>query len=101
MSDIYAGDNGTVLEVTISDAAGAVNLTTATTIIAYFVKPGGTFEKTLAVTGATTGKCSVSLTSSNINVAGTYTFQVEVTFLDATFFHGGVQRFKVAPALRT
>lgn len=100
MSSIYVGDNGTVLGITVSDDSGTVNLTTASSIVARFIKADETtFNKTLTVTDAANGKCSASLTRDDLSVAGTYSFQVTVIFLDDSEFSGDVRKFPVKAKL--
>jgi len=100
MSYIVEGDNGTMFEVTITDAAGPVDLTTATTIKARFIRANfSTFEKSLAVVDAVKGKCSVDMTSEDVVVAGKYSFQVNVAFSSGSRFSSDIHRFVVNPKL--
>lgn len=95
MSNIHVGDNGTTFEVIVSDDAGAVPLTTATSITGTFTKPDGTtFSKTFSATDAVNGKCSTTLTSSEINAEGIYSFKVGVQFV-GSFFWSDTQKFLV------
>lgn len=58
MSVIVVGDNGTELVVPIKDDNGVVDLTTATSIKARFLRDDKTrFDKSLTVTDAQAGKC--------------------------------------------
>lgn len=92
MPNIFAGDNGTTLSITVSDDKGAVKLSLATSIVAHFVRPDKTtFDKTLTVTDSALGKCSASLSSTDVTVAGMYAFQVTVTFSDGNKFSGDIQ----------
>lgn len=96
MSNIYVGDNGTVVEISISDDDGAVNLTTATTITATFTKPDGTtFEKTFSVTDAAAGECNTTLMSADNSAAGIYTFKTVASFVNGSIFRGSVQSYLV------
>jgi len=96
MANIYVGDNGTVLEISISDSEGTVILTTASGITATFVKPSGTtFEKTFSVTDATAGRCSATLTSADNSEAGRYTFKTVVAFVNGSIFRGSTQSYLV------
>lgn len=100
MTNLYAGDNGTTLSITVSDDKGAVNLLTTSSVIAHFVRPDKTtFDKTLSLTDGALGKCSASLASTDLTVAGVYAFQVNVTFSDGKRFSGDVQNLIVDPKL--
>jgi hypothetical protein len=100
VSNVFVGDNGTVLGITVSDDSGPVNLASTSSIVAHFVRADKTtFDKTLTVTDAANGECSATLTREDVSVAGMYVLQVTAHFTNESEFSGDIQKFTVSAKL--
>ncbi|WP_256761393.1 BppU family phage baseplate upper protein [Cohnella sp. WQ 127256] len=87
MSNIVVGDNGTMIDITVMDDVGAVDLTTTTSIVAHFIRADKTtFNKPLSIVDAINGRCSTTLLSEDLLVSGGYTYQVTVNFSNGDEF---------------
>jgi hypothetical protein len=98
MSDIYAGDNGTILAFDVYDAAGVVNLTGAS-ISVTVQSPTKQFVKDAVITDTTQGKCELVLKSEDIEDVGSYKIQGKVSFNNGDFFYAKISRFDVLKPL--
>lgn len=96
MSNIYVGDSGILFTVNLIDDKGAVPLTSATSIVAKFIKADGApFSKVLSATDAINGVCNTTLVKEDLTAAGTHSFQVTVTFVGGSEFSSRPQEFYV------
>lgn len=98
MSNIYQGDNGTVLEFTVMDRGAVVNITGATVEL-KFITSTRTFTKNAIVTDGTSGICEVALTSADVSESGGYRVQGIVKFVNGNEFASDVITFKVVPRI--
>lgn len=97
MSTVVAKDNGTELSITITDDEGFVDLTSVDTVTARFVRGDRSlFDKILTVTDALNGECHAVLTREDLVTAGTYKFQITVTFHDDKEFSSLEHRLLVS-----
>lgn len=98
MSEIIQGDNGTVLECTISDQNGIVDIRGSQ--VTFIIKtPTRRFEKEGNVTDGLQGKAEVVLLSEDVSDVGNHVFQANVKFSDGKQFSSNLQRFKVGAKL--
>lgn len=99
MSDqIFSGDEGTEMRVTVTDDGVAVDLSSAVEILFIFRKPDGT---TLEVNGElyTTGVDGIvyyNTVAGDIDQSGVYKLQVRVTISSGNVFSSSIGSFKVA-----
>jgi hypothetical protein len=94
MNEIFQGDNGTTLNLTISDGEKIVNLINSTVEVVIKYKRTG-IKKEATITDATNGKCQITLNAEDVNYEGVYTLQATVTYLNGNTFTSNVQRFTV------
>lgn len=100
MSVIIKKDNGTEFVFTVCDDNGIVDLSAVTGVVATFVRSDRTkFQKTLTIDDALAGKCYTVLKAEDLNVAGTYTMQVTVSFDGGGVFSSNRQIFTVGDKL--
>lgn len=94
MANIFQGDNGTVLGLTVKDENGPIDITGASVTV-NFKTSTRTFTKTASITDSATGACEVVLLSEDLSETGFYSFQGEVTFVNGNKFASDVQKFLV------
>lgn len=94
VNEIYQGDQGTTLNITIQDNSGVVNLTGAIVDVTIKYK-GIETEKRANVVDGVNGKCEIILTSDNTKDIGSHSFQCLVTFQDGKKFSSDIQRYTV------
>jgi hypothetical protein len=98
MSEIRIGDNGTVMQVTILDQDGVVDIRSATIQI-VIKQRAKTITKTAQIVDGLKGICSFVLNEADITEEGTFSFQAEVRFLDGKVFNSDIGRFSVGKKL--
>lgn len=87
---IKRGDTGPPLNATLSDANGAINLTTATQVKILFASidadPVDTFSGVCTIVDAALGKVRYTwaIDGTDTNVAATYHVEFEITWGDGT-----------------
>jgi hypothetical protein len=87
---IKRGDTGPPLNATLTDANGAINLTTATQVKILFASidadPVDTFSGICTIVDAALGKVRFTWASdgSSTNIAATYNVEFEITWGDGT-----------------
>jgi hypothetical protein len=87
LSNIIQGDNGTLLEFTVKDDSGVVDLSNAQSVLFRLKKSFlNTVEKVCTVTDSVNGKAQVTLSSSDTDSSGRFSYQVTVTFVDGSEF---------------
>jgi hypothetical protein len=94
MNEIYQGDNGTLLSLTITNEESVIDLTDSTVEVVIKYKRTG-IKKEATITDATNGKCQITLNAEDVNYEGVYTLQATVTYLNGNTFTSNVQRFTV------
>jgi hypothetical protein len=94
MNEIYQGDNGTLLNLTITNDESVIDLTDSTVEVVIKYKRTG-IKKEATITDATNGKCQITLGAEDVNNEGVYTIQATVTYLNGNTFTSNVQRFTV------
>lgn len=93
------------LEATLSDADGPINLTTATTIRLIIKASAGItpyLVKTCTIVNAITGKVKATWATGNLDTAGTYQGEFEITWSDSsieTVPNAGYFSFEIQPDL--
>jgi hypothetical protein len=94
MSEIIQGDNGTILEGTVSDENGIVDIRGASVI--FTIKSSTKrIEKNGTVTDGQNGIVQCVLNSDDVQDVGNYIFQATVKFDDGKIFSSNLQKFKV------
>jgi hypothetical protein len=87
--EVRVGDNNTTHEITIKDQEDAVvDLSAASSMTVLYLKPGsaGTFTKTgTYVTDGTDGKLKTTFLSADLDVKGSYKWQVTLVFPQGTW----------------
>jgi hypothetical protein len=94
MNEIYQGDNGTVLSLTITNDESVVDLTNSTVEVVIKYKKNG-IKKQAIISDAINGKCQITLTAGDVNYEGIYSLQATVTFSNGNTFTSNVHRFVV------
>jgi hypothetical protein len=98
IDEIVQGNNGNVLRLTVLRKKVPVSLEGATVKVA--IKQGETLiTKDAVIVDAIDGDCEITLTRSDVTVAGLYFLQPTVTYADGNEFTGDVTRFKVSGKL--
>lgn len=95
MSNIVSGDNGTLLEFTVSDNESIVDLSSASTVEVIIKHRNNRTVKTGQITNPLSGQFEVELSSSDVQYEGVYSFQATITFLDGKKFSSNVGRITV------
>jgi hypothetical protein len=98
MSNIVQGDSGTILQATISDDIGKVDITGAQITFTIKSATKRNVKQGIVVDG-TNGVCQVVLNSDDVQDVGNFVFQAEVDFPNGNKFSSNIQRFKVDPKL--
>lgn len=86
-SQIHAGDVGTKLIVTVKDDGSVVDISSASVLSIFIKKPNGTIlsrSGTLETDG-TDGKMYYIVSTGDLDVAGNYKIQGQVTLSSGTF----------------
>lgn len=94
MNEIYQGDSGTVLSITITNDDSIVDLTDSTVDVVIKYKRTG-IKKVAAITDAINGKCEITLNAEDVVNDGIYSLQATVNFSNGNKFSSNVQRFIV------
>lgn len=94
LDEIIQGDNGTVMNLTIKDHKGIVDIRGAT-IEVVLLNGSKRTVKPSQVTNGELGQCSFTLSSTDVSESGTYYFQTTITFGDGKSFSSNVRTFKV------
>lgn len=93
--EIYQGDNGTVLEITIKDGNQTISLIDASVEVLIKYKDIGIIKQA-EIIDAQNGICQITLLSDDVIYEGSYTFQATCTFIDGGIFTSSLQRFTVS-----
>lgn len=93
-NEIYQGDSGTVISITIRDDNQPVDLTGTTVDVLIKLKDMGKLKSAL-ITDHINGKCEFTLLSEDIMFEGIYNFQATVNFPNGSKFTSSIQRFTV------
>lgn len=95
-NEIHVNDVGTKFLVTVTDGSSAVDISSATTKQLIIKKPSGTklTKATAFTTDGTDGKMQYSITSDDLDEAGSYKLQGKVVISDGTFYTD-IHTFKV------
>jgi chitodextrinase len=94
MNEIYQGDNGTVLNLTITNDESVIDLTGSIVEVVIKYKRTG-IKKTATIIDAQNGKCQVTLNAEDVNYEGVYSLQATVKYSNGNTFTSNVQRFIV------
>jgi hypothetical protein len=87
LGNIIEKDNGTILEFTIKDDNGIVNLTSVKSVLFRLKKSSNTYiEKGCIVTDAENGKVELTLSNTDTSTSGRFSYQITVAFLDNSEF---------------
>lgn len=95
MAGIKAGDNGTVLELSVRDNGAIVPLNGVSSVEVVIKQGDRRFIKTAQVADAANGIYEVELTSLDVANVGTYIVQGIVKFQNGKDFAGDVEKFSV------
>lgn len=93
--NIVQGDNGTLLNFTVTDENGVVILTDIISIEATITTGERRVTKVCNITDAVLGKCQAVLTSEDVATNGTYIVQITVKFIDGKIFSSTKGKFMV------
>lgn len=94
MAGIKAGDDGTVLEMPITDGGAVVPLTGAS--VSIVIKQGERrVTKTASITDAVGGLCELVLTGEDVAYSGVYSVQAVVTMPNGDDFASDIEKFTV------
>lgn len=99
MSNIYQGDNGTVLQFTVKDNGIPVDIRGATVKV-VFKTTTRTFEKLATITDGLGGVCEIELAKEDVSEATKYRMQGEVTFAGETQFASDILTLAVNSRLQ-
>lgn len=94
MSDIHAGDEGTVFELTVRDDDGVIDIRGAAVTADIKYRNILTTKQGSIIDGVN-GLVDVTLTSDDVKFPGNYTIKVHVTFQDGRYFSSDDIRFPV------
>jgi hypothetical protein len=98
MSNIVQGDSGTILQATIFDDDGIVNITGAQVVFTIKSATRRNVKQGTVLSGEQ-GLCQVVLISEDLDTSGNYVFQAEVDFANGNKFSSSLGKFKVDPKL--
>lgn len=101
---IHVDDIGTVFTATVEDSGVVVDISTATEVLFLFKPPRGSVDSRTGVLvgGGTTGLVKYVIVSGDLDVAGTWTVQIKVTFGNESpsrTFYSDLNTFTVAGRL--
>lgn len=91
---LIQSDNGTILEFTVKDSIGVVDLTSST-ITVKLNNGTTTISKSGVITNAIQGKFTCTLSSTDLAVAGDYNYQTIVKFTAGPEFASEIQMLTV------
>jgi hypothetical protein len=94
MSDIYQGDSGTKIILTITSDNGIVDLTNTTVEVVIKYKATG-IKKIANIIDAPNGKVEITLDETDIANTGAYVIQATVKYTNGDSFSSSIQRFVV------
>ena len=98
MSEIIQGDSGTILEGTVSDDNGIVDIRGCT--VTFTIKSSTKrIEKDGMVIDGQNGIVQCVLSSEDVQDIGNYVFQATVKFSNGNQFSSNLNRFKVGAKL--
>lgn len=98
MSEIIQGDSGTVMQATISDGNGLVDIR-GTSVIFTIKSATKRIEKQGAIVDGQNGLCEFVLDENDTQEIGNYVFQATVMFPNNRKFSSDLGKFKVAQKL--
>jgi hypothetical protein len=93
-NEIVQGDNGSILQIRITDNSQVIDLTETTVSVVITYKSTGII-KPANITKPTEGVCEVILNSEDVQFEGIYSFQAQVLYSDGRKFTSKVGRFSV------
>lgn len=94
-------DNGTIIDLTIRDKNGIVNLTNSAVEIRLSSTKSGSKDFTATITDAVNGKCQIVLASADIAYEGTYSLQATVKYTSGKVFSSLIEKLYVSVKLGT
>lgn len=98
MSNIYVGDNGTIVSFIVKDSNDVVSLVDATVTVT--IKKGSNiFKKEATITEHENGKCQIVLNEEDIKTEGRYSIQITVRFSNGNKFSSNTNQIIVSPLL--
>lgn len=98
MSEIIQGDSGTVIEATISDDNGVVDIRGGS--VEFVIKTSTKrIIKQGTITDGLNGICQFVLNSEDVQDIGNYAFQGTVIFPSGKKFSSDIHKFKVGQKL--
>lgn len=94
MSEIVQGDSGTIIQATISDDNGIVDISGCSVTFTIKSSTSRNVKEGTVVDGVN-GLCQVVLDASDTVALGTCIFQVTITFPNGNVFSSSLGKFKV------
>ena len=87
-SYIHKGDTGTKLLITIKDNGGVVDISSASSLSIFIKRPDGTVLTRAGIleTDGTDGKMYYIIVAGDLNEAGLYKIQAQVTLTSGAFY---------------
>jgi hypothetical protein len=99
VSYIKQGDNNVSWKINITDETGKVNLSSVSTIFVNLKKNGNMTQKQATVLDETEGICEVVLIETDTEDAGTFYYQVVVTFNDGSDYSSDIYNITIEERL--
>lgn len=93
--NIIQGDNGTVLDFTITGNDKSPIDLSFTTVKLDIVRSGVHIPKICTIVDGLNGKCQAILTSEDLSETGVYMVQLEVSFANGSKFSSNMDKFEV------
>lgn len=99
-NNIVQNDNGVVLYFNISDTDGNIDILNDIDRVECKISLGATsVTKQCNIVDIATGKCSVTLESSDIATVGRYNFQLTLYYLTGNIYSTEISKFNVSAKL--
>lgn len=99
MAEIIQGDSGTIIQVTVSDNNGVVDLRAASDIEVTIKTPKRRIVKQGVVVDGILGLVEFILNQTDTEDIGVCVFQIRVNFTDGSSFGSDLKRFTIGQRL--